>query len=228
MKLRLAIANNIISNVEVYDFTREDFIIKFGDDDSDLVAIIFRAKPEYSFTIYEAHTSIVSLGADKKVKTQESPGKYKNIQIHTHESIESCYSSISHWVGRIKEELRAIKYSAISDVEDILDEICANVDSSVEDKDSYFSSAEIETINQKLRVLQGRVKDLEEKHEFSEETSSNIQRAIELSKKDLPNYPKGVWYKISITRIVKALKSCLGIQEVRAFFLDAAKKLFLE
>lgn len=236
MKLRASIANNIVIHLDVDDFSRDDFSVKFGNDDSNLAEIVFMAKPEYWFVICEEHVGLSGIGSainsigrkiEKKITTKASPGEYKSSQSKTHDSIDTCYREVSDWVRRIREELNAAKYVTADDTREIIEEIFKNVDENVESSGSYFSDHEILSLQEKLVELQSKIKDLEARYKITEESSKSIHSAIEASKKNLPNYPRGVWYKTSATKIVKAFKSFLSVQEVRAFLLDAAKKLLL-
>lgn len=230
MKLRTTVVSSILLNLETGNFCKEDFLVSFPEKSSNLAEIKFRANPTFTFTIAETYSNPLGAiqGGPKKLVSHESPGEYKNLQSKEHESIDSCINNIYGWTQRIQEELIAqSKITVDPEIDEIIENFHQKIDERVKDQESFFSSSEQAEILEKLNALQSRVEELESKYNFSAQGTAQIKSAIEKTQKDLPYYPKGIWYKTATSKIVSALKTAIKTKEVRDFALEAAKKFLL-
>jgi len=227
-----------MQSLEYESFCKEDFVVLFPDDSSNLVEIKFRALPSYSFTIGETYNNSGPFGAlhamsgnaKLKLVTHESPGEYKSRQTTEHDSISECIGSIHAWTRRIQEELRTPKAIAIandSELDEIIESFHQKIDHSIEDQEAFFSATEQTEILERLNALQNRLEELEAKFSLSEQDTAKVKTAIEKTKQDLPNFPRGVWYKTAGNKIINALKVAMKTKEVRELALEATKKFLL-
>jgi len=233
-KLRNSIITQILDYLESGDFCLEDFDIQFPDDSSTLATIAFKALRKYSFTLDETYqdngpiSSLVVFGkkdAEKVIRTIEKPGEYKNYESRTHDEIDAAILRVSRWVHNIREDIIHSRATVRAKIDELSEEFQKNIDENIDNPDSYFEENEKDAITQKLDELQVRVSELESKLNISPEETQKIKKAIDKSKSDLKVYPKGVWYKISGTKIMKVIGEVLKTKEGREIISDIAKKL---
>lgn len=232
--LKSAIITTIISNLDSDEFCRDDFDVDFPGGSSTLAEIFFRAAPRYSFIIdesYEGNKVAIAISLQdssykKVLRTTESPGDYRNDEIHVHSDIWSAVSRIPVWVKNVREDLIHSREVVGTDVDELVNEFQENIDENIDDQDEYFKEDEKDALVQKLNELQKRVSKLEEELRLDPKDTEEIERAIEKSKSDMAVYPKGVWYKTFGTKLIKLLRQALNTKEGREIAVDITKKLF--
>lgn len=186
-----------------HHFSLDDFEIKFPENAYQLATITFIAMPKYSFSIEENRSTSSALSTlglfsnseskkpDKELKTIESPGEYKNLQITDHNDIDDCIEHLNGWLNRLHVDLQYVDHSELS--ESITDEFLSKLDGIVEDPEEKFATEEKEHILNVLNELQERVKQLEDAQKLSTETANQTKSVIEASKITLETYPKKAW-----------------------------------
>lgn len=231
--LKNSVITGILSKLDYGDFCREDFDLELPDDSSTLATIRFSALPKYSFVIDEHYTGnkfavAIAFQEDetkKVIRTIESPGDYRNNEIHTHSKIGSAVNRITDWVENVREDLVHSRDVLRTTIDDLSAEFQNSIDENIEDPEAYFKEHEQNELIEKLNELQERVAKLEQELELDPKDTAKIESAIEKSKADIKLYPKGVWYKTAGTKLMKLLRQVLNTKEGREIAADIAKRL---
>ncbi len=234
-KLRNSKINEIISRLERGEFCIEDFDISFPANSVELAIITFKPYPKYSFRIEESYEytdnplnyfgPLNKKDKNKTIKTIEEPGDYKNYEKNRQKNIDDCISRISNWVNNIHQDLLAAKNNPVLEPDEIIENFQETVEQKLEDPENFFDKKEQEEIRNQLDDLKDRVTSLEKQFNIPAEDTNTIISTIEKSKEKLEQYPKGVWYKTTGTKILKTLKTVLTSKEGREFLLEMGKNL---
>ncbi len=233
--LKNSIISEILNNLNYGDFCREDFTTDFPDGSSKLAKLVFSSLPKYEFEIEEHFTggNRFAFGLmqqpeserKKVIRTIESPGDYRNDEYHTHNDISDAVDRVTYWVKNIREDLIHSKDTVRTTIDDVTAEFQSNIDENIENPDQYFQDQEKIDLFAKLDELQKRVESLEAEKGLDPKQAKVIETAIEKSKADVDLYPKGVWYKTSLTKLMKLFKEALKTKEGREIASDIFKKL---
>ena len=232
--LRNSIIAQVLGSLEYGSFCVEDFHVEFPSESSKLAYLTFKALSKYKFVLDETHPggAIGSLLAatgrnDGRlvIRTIESPGDYKNHEIHIHDDIDSAVNRISKWVSNIRSDLVQSRVTLLTNMDELTNDLHRSIDDNIKDQDSYFEPFEEEDLKSKLDDLQERICDLESKLEISSENIEKIQEVIAKGKSDLKIYPKGVWYKTVGTKLFKIMGGVVKSKEGRELLVDMAKRL---
>jgi len=232
-KLKNSIITQILDNLEYGDFCLEDFETQFPSDSTILAQITFKALPKYNFILDETYSGGVmgsvlaatGQGSGKKViRTIERPGEYKNNESQIHDGINSAISSVSKWVGNIREDLVNSKAAVRSTIDELTEEFQKGIDENLSDQEAFFDENERDDLEAKLDDLLARVTELESKLDFSSKDSKKLQSVIDKGKSDLKFYPKGVWYKTTGTKLLEVMKGIMKSKEGREILTGMAQK----
>ncbi len=232
-KLKNSIITQILDNLEYGDFCLEDFDTQFPSDSTTLAQITFKALPKYNFILDETYSggamgsvlAATGQGSGKKViRTTVRPGEYKNNESQIHDGINFAISSVSKWVGNIREDLVNSKAAVRSAIDELTEEFQKGIDENISDQEAFFDENEKDDLEAKLDDLLTRVTELESKLDFSSEDSKKLQTVIDKGKTDLKFYPKGVWYKTTGTKLLKVMKEIMKSKEGREILTGMAQK----
>lgn len=198
-QIRSTKIRNIYNKIQASKiFSLDDFRIDFPDTGNVLAKITFRASDKYSFCIEENTISngifdIQLAVANKKremvLQTIEKPGGSKNIEIHSHETLDRCIERIPSWLYNLDEDLKNEFNS--TEIEDIpnIEEFERKLNEKFPNENEKFSTKEKESLLEKINELQARIEKLEQ--------NDNTQKQIEIleqSKSELEKYPKKAWW----------------------------------
>ena len=239
IKLKNSVIANIISELDAYDFSREDFELIHPEQSDKLISIVFKPVPEYIFHITEGLGGGIRLIADLtrghntdkdlSIRTHETPGNYKNTEVHKHADVGEAIYRIRPWIANIMDDLRHKRMTQTStgdsSYEELIKEFQTSVDENLDNKDGFFSKDEEQSILQRLNELEIRIKSLEDSHKITPDESKEISDAVDTGRRTIKYYPKGVWYKTAGSKLIKAMKSFISTPEGREVISHATKKL---
>jgi uncharacterized protein YdcH (DUF465 family) len=194
------------------------FDTAFPDQGDTLCTITFLARKGSRFAIQGTAT------ATNPIAARVSPGQYKNEDLLRFDSFKDCLAQIQPWVKRIHEDLRVQdpKYDDMLSFRQALD---AHIKSSVKDEGALFSEAEVSELMTKLKALEDRIQEMEDKHVLTDKEVRHLRQVVEDAKADLPALPKGVWYKTAGGKVWEVMKKAASTSETKQLLADAARKL---
>lgn len=213
-------------------FSYADFDVQFPDSGNALALISFAHSKKYYFKIHEGSKfrGIAALTAPHKDEivpiTTESPGDYKSVEQHYHDSFESCVYRISSWCKNIRDDLR-VTTPIFKEIDDLKQQFEEHIKDHIENPEEPISSSEIEAISARFDALYAKFEELKEKHEITEAQLQGIQKDFKIIKDNASIYPKGLWANLTTNRLVSLLKKIAISPEGRKLMYEGAKKLLL-
>lgn len=215
--LRPSSVQQILDELSASKFGAVGFEVSFPDS-GDLASIVFAIRRSAKFVVSSSGT------ASHPIHVRMSPGEYKSEDTVRCESFGECLRLIQPWTRRIHEDLR-IQDPKLSDLQGFRENLEAHIKGSIKDEGALFSSDEIQDLSSKLDALSARLEEMEEKHELTERELRDLQKILFEAKVDLPDMPKGVWYRTAGGKVWEAMKKAASTSEARQLLADAARKL---
>jgi len=222
-RLKKSTIEQIYNQLAQGPFTTGDFILTFPDQGENLVFIEFRHNPEYNFCIYES-TPLGQVLAPKKPTVQERPGEFKTTESKVYDSFDMCIYRISSWTENIKKDLKA-SIPAFDDFEKLRAEFENYIAGNMTDPERPFNAEQLSAIEKKFAELTERFEELEAKHIVTEEQLEIVREELSEIQASSSQYPKGVWAKLSSSRLAQLSVKLAKTNEARQLMLAAAKKL---
>ncbi len=232
-KIKQVIIEQIYRQLDGRFFSIPDFEVIFPDDSNVYVEISFRHDSSYFFSMseeYEHQSGIAALTGHlerkKKPHTKEAPGDFKAVEWHIHSDFDAALSRINTWCENLSSELRA-KTPALKELEALRAQFDERFSADVPDPENRFTPDELASLAQKFDLLQEKLTALEEQHQITKQELDAALADIKSIKDTATNLPKGLWAKITKSRIVALMGRVALSPEGRKFMLDAAEKLLL-
>lgn len=232
-KIKQVIIEQIYRQLDGNFFSIPDFEVKFPDDSNVYLEIFFRHDPSYFFTVSEEYESqsgfagfVGQLDRKKKPHTKEAPGNFKAVEWHVHSDFDAALSRIDTWCKNLNGELRA-KTPALKELEALRAQFDERFSADVTDPENRFTPDELTSLAQKFDLLQEKLTSLEELHQITKQELDAALIDIKSIKDNAANLPKGLWAKITKSRIVALMGRVASSPEGRKFMLEAAEKLLL-
>ncbi len=194
------------------------FDASFPDQGETLCSIAFLACKGSRFVIQGSGTGTNPLTA------RISPGQYKTEDVLRFESFKDCIAQIQPWAKRIHEDLR-VQDPKYEDMHAFRQSLDAHIKASVKDEGALFSDEEVSELLTKLKALEERIQDMEDKHLLTEKEVRHLRQVVEEAKIDLPAMPKGVWYRTAGGKVWEVMKKAASTSEAKQLLAEAARKL---
>lgn len=201
-------------------YGRGSFSVRYPDGQNDPLCIInFVPLPQFACQLQESFRS----NGGTQLQVESSPGGYKTRGRIEIEGAGEFAGTISEWIGRIREDLSAIRpESEINEFAQKLDEeLAKHLDSGAE----QFSDAEISELTAKLEEMAEKLAELQQRQQITESELKALQAVLNGAKRDLQSYPKAVWYRVTATRLWEGTKKVLASPEGRKVLMLGAKRL---
>ena len=232
--LKQSIIRQIHQELDNDYFSFTDFDITFPDSGHVLALITFAHNSKYFFRISEefkgsAITAFAaSMHGDKErtPATVECPGDYKMEETHFLKSIDDCVSRISTWCRNIQDDLR-MRNPVFREIDELKAQFDAHIEEHISNPEEPISSAEVEAIAARFDDLYAKFEELKVRHEITEAQLRDIRKDFGIIKSNANQYPKGLWAKLTSSRLISLLKKVAMSSEGRKLMYEGAKQLLL-
>jgi len=210
----------IEETVSLSYFSRTSFSVSYPDSGETLCAITFLPLPDKICVLGEARLD----GDQLHPYACSIPGEYKTKDEHWLKNIEEFQSRVSQWTNRIREDL-----TPPTTVEGGIHEFREPVESQIKNRGAdaagYFTEQEAAELTSNMEEMANKLQELKERAEITERELKYLKDVLAGAKKDLRNYPKGVWYRETARRLWEVIKRVIGSTESREILVAEARKL---
>lgn len=183
-----------------------------------IVEIIFKPHSEYRITIHDIG------GNPHRVSAVEIPGEFLKSQTHGGLGFQDIASRVAIWTESIETEIRSLGKRDTT-LDDITAQIDQLVNENITNPEHRFDADEIERILSRLDDLERRFQLLQQEKKITENELTKLKGHIVKASEDVPILPKGIWYRLSLNRILGTLKEIAKSKEGRELLKEAVKKL---
>lgn len=219
-------------------FTYGDFEINLPEG-STLINIQFLYVDEYKISVCEVtkmhekvtNSGLISLGEKTTerinvsgVEIRMSPGKYKSTDIEQVYEIGDLLEHIPQWCSYIKKDLHA-KTPQVDPIEEMRKEYVAEAAKLYDDPESFFEEEEVSAVDEKFEKLYEKIESLQEEHSITQSELEKIKRDFEGFKENARAYPKGMWAKTTVNKLIGIFDGLIKTKEAREIIFDQIKKL---
>lgn len=223
--------NEVLSYLNNQHFTLSDFEVEFPDQGDYYVSVMFRHDHKYYFRIseeYSSYSAVAALtdGAERKPRTQESPGDFKAKQLQSFETFDECIHRIPNWCNNLRTELHASS-PELKELKELQEDLERRFQQHIEDQESHFSPEELERVYQNLDAFAERMKKLEEEHAITKAQLNELISGVEGIKGNAAFLPKGIWANLTKNRLVSVFVKIATSPEGRKLAFEAAEKFLL-
>lgn len=226
--------DEIVSTLNSTRFSVDDFDLE-GDEDKELLRIVFKYNDSYSFILTEdsvteevESTNPFRTGSISKTVTKlfsyESPSSYKKTEKIEIRGFENVCDRIAKWCLNLHKELSA-ETSDNSEYEQAKTAFKEQFEINIDDPESRFSEKEVSALQLRLDELYQKFEELSEKHQISEEELEKLNGEIEKMKDNAHTYKKGIWAKITQNKVTELIFTFLKSKEGRELVIDSIKHL---
>lgn len=215
-KLRPTSVQRLKDQLEDTRFGLVGFEVKFPDTYNVLANVTFTGAKGFTLKVGES--------SQNKVYVNCAPGEFKAEDTYVFDTFDEALDCIKPWSRRIYEDLR-VKGEDLNELAAFRQRLDAYLKESVQDEQGIFTDAEVDDISTKLSALEQRLAEMEEKHLLTEKELNQLKQVLSDARNDLPELPKGVWYRTAGGKIWEVMKKAAGTSEARQVLADAAKKL---
>ena len=215
--LRPSSIQQLLDELAASKFGAVGFDASFPDA-GDLAVMMFTAKKGIRFSIGSSQV------ASTPLQVRMSPGEYKNEDLVRCETFKDCLKLIQPWTRRIHEDLR-IHDPQIEEMKLFRETLEAHLRANLKEEFQPFSPDEVQDLTSKLDALTTRLEEMEERHEITEAELRKLQQVLQDAKADLPDLPKGVWFRTAGGKVWEAMKKVASTSEARQLLSEAARKL---
>lgn len=204
--LRPSSIQQLVDELAASKFGAVGFDASFPDS-GDLAVVVFTAKKGIKL-------AISSSGAvSNPLQVRVSPGEYKNEDVIRCENFRECLKLIQPWARRIHEDLR-IQDPQLDEMQKFREALDRHIRSNLKEETDTFSADEIQELTSKLDALTARLEEMEGRHEITEAELRKLQQVLQDAKADLPDLPKGVWYRTAGGKVWETMKNVASSAEV--------------
>ncbi|MEW7986512.1 MAG: hypothetical protein AB2810_15905 [Candidatus Thiodiazotropha endolucinida] len=210
--------DSIYSALADSEFGLESFDVTFPNTNQILLKAVFLPDPQYKLTIKD------NGGLPRTVASYEAPGEHLNEEVYGGTPLSNIPERLEFWTMNLSRELRSAG-APPDNIREITEQLEELITENVVEPEKRFSSEEIEQLKERLANLEHRFAELESAGIISGVENSQLNGEIKQASKDLSVLTKGIWYRISLTKILRALKGVLTSKEAREIMKEAAKKL---
>jgi hypothetical protein len=216
--LRPTSMQQVLEELAASRFGVVGFETNFPEQGDTLCSITFLARKGCRFVMQGTGTTTNPIAA------RVSPGQFKSDDAMRFDSFKDCIAQIQPWVKRIHEDLRVQdpKFDEFVAFRQSLD---AHIKGNVKDEGAPFTEIESIELLAKLKTLEERIEEMEDKHLLTEKEVRHLRQVVEDAKSDLPAMPKGVWYRTAGGKVWEAMKRAASTGEAKQLLADAARKL---
>ena len=213
--LKQSVLAKVYAALERSPFTVADFVVEPSHKDESVVLTVrFRHKPEYVFQVQEHEGELYSL---------ESPGQFQTSET-VKVSLVELPTRLTVWARNIRDELRT-ELPAYKEIDELREAIEKHVAQHVEGADAPFTREEAEDLRQKLDLLSEKFAELAEHSEITRQELNRVQQELVSIKANLSTFPKGTWYKTAGTKLWSVTSKIVTSAESRQLLAQAARKL---
>jgi len=191
--------------------------VSFPENGSTYCKITFSAEKSYHFQV----SSIT--GHKEHLQVALRPGTYLREEFTTVESFDAAISKITIWANNIREELSSSGAEPFN-IDQIKDEIADYVASKILHPEEKFSTDEINDLRARLAELENRFEELLRKGEITNPEMNSVKQEIQLAETDMYSFPRGVWYKVSLAKVLGTIKNIALSKESREILSGIVKK----
>lgn len=219
-------------------FTLGDFEINLPEG-STLINIQFSYVDEYKMSVNETtkrrekvtSSGFIALGEKTTehitvsgVEIRMSPGKYKSTDIEQVYEIGDLLEHIPKWCSYIKKDLHA-KTPQVDLLEEMRKEYVAEAAKLYDNPESFFEEEEASAVDEKFENLYKKIESIQEEHSITQSELEKVKRDFEGFKENARAYPKGMWAKTTVNKLISIFDGLIKTKEGRAIIFDQIKKL---
>lgn len=167
---------------------RSQFDATFDFDDGTLLKVLFRDRPEFCFEIREGGRN------GTPFSTSECPGRnFVSPEEQDHRDFSSAFSSVHAWCDRLVLELMEGQRKQRK-AQSVL-EFFARIADQVADPETPLSAEEAAQWEQRLKNLEERFREMEEKSEIQAGHLTRLVQQLAELQKHSQEMPKRTWIK---------------------------------
>lgn len=215
-KLRKAVIDRVLSSLDDTRFGLSSYKVVFPESGSSVIDVVFLPDDSYGFYVQE-----VEEGSGYLVSI--TPGEVNVTDVIALEGFSHMYVWLDIWGRRINEEIRA-KGSASKSIEEVQQFLEGYVTENVANPSESFSKDELADIQQRLSSLEERFKELHEAATIDEAQLKKLSKEVSRASADAGHFPKGVWYRASLGKVLTVMKGIAQSQESRKILVDMVRK----
>lgn len=224
IKLRATTKKDIVNALDRSYFTAQSFDVKFNEEKSTFLEIIFLPITEFKFTA----SVNTSYGNKSQWKISEAPGIYlRQAEESLTSNFDEVVKSIDKWADRILEDYRHSKSQSFPDFSEFQSLIEKQVKETEDTPNELFSVEEADQIKSNLDELYKKFSELAKDNETLKKELATVKSQLEGIKGDTELFPKHTWYRVSGNKLIKILKKLSETTEVRQLVVEAVKKYLL-
>lgn len=187
-------------------------------DTGELAVVTFTARKGTELTISSTNVATTPL------QVRMSPGEYKTVDVVRCDSFRECLKLIQPWTRRIHEDLRT-QDPQLDEMKRFREALDSHLRANVKEETQRFSADEANELATKMDALTSRLEEMEQRHEITESELRKLQQVLQDAKADLPDLPKGVWYRTAGGKVWEAMKKVASTSEAKQVLAEATRKL---
>ena len=216
--LNKSLIDEIYSALERSDFGLANFEADFPYKGKYIIIIAFKPYPDYKFIVHDVG------GNPHRVAIEESPGDFLKFEVNGGLGFESISIRIASWTENIKMEIQShgVRDKNLDEITSQIDQL---VNQHVDKPERKFDQSEITDLENRLQKLEARFEGLLEDNKITKNELVKLKGQIVQASEDIPKFSKGVWYRLSLNKIVGTLKEIIKSKEGRDILKEAIKKM---
>jgi hypothetical protein len=218
MRIRHSLQKAIIDTLNDGRFTAADFVLELPDSGDSLLKITFRPHSDFKLTL--------NLRNDRYT-LNECPSDFYFSATAPNYNRGELIASISAWVDRIYEELKAMT-PVYDDFEDLRQELEKKLDEHISDINTHFTEEEADRIRTKIKEFDQVLEKYAETHAELAVQVASLRRDLDAATETVQSFSKPVWYKTTFNKVASGVKALGRSKEVRALAVDSVKKLVFQ
>ena len=219
-ELRPATIQSIRAKLDQSHFTVSSFEIDNQANQSPFLTIKFIPDDRFTFQVRETS----DYQSEIQYETIESPGNHMaSGENYEYKSFARIIVAVAAWARRIEQDFRT-RRPQDSELEEFLNALKQKVAQSPNDN-RYFTKDEADELKEKLSSLESVIQKQAESLEKSEKEIAEFKQQLNEIKTDIDQFPKGVWYQVAGSKIIKAVSGFVSSAEGRKLISDSIKNL---
>lgn len=238
-QLKSSFIAQIRNELNTKKFSEGDFIIETPETGGNVIQIFFAYNDSYYFKLFAGRktdtrvieTALSAFGQKTKenltreieiIRVTKRPGEFLSTEAKEIDSFLEALPEISKWCGYIYQDLVATV--PVSDPLGDLREKLEDIEAGIPDKEARFSDQELGKLYSQVDALFEKLSEVSAKAGATEQELNSLKQEFERFKNDAKIYPKGMWARTTINKILRFAGSIINSTEGRALIVEEIKR----
>jgi hypothetical protein len=215
-RLRMSVMADIEEKLSRSYFGRGSFGVTYPDNGNSYCVVGFLPLPGYQCKLADAGNGFTVTYSPGRVRETEE------VVLGT----SQFGDLVVQWTERVKQDL----LHPVT-VDDELKEFTAKLEEELKAKSKSgntkapFTAAEVADLTAKLEEMSTKLEALQQRQAITEAELQSLQEILNGAKRDLQSYPRGVWLRVTATRLWETTKAIITSPEGRQILSGELKKL---